>query len=66
MFFVDKPYVSEIFKITVRDNAIPVVGTDIAKKLDLYGGTKIISEDRAIEMVRELDTPPSILHLKIQ
>ena len=57
MFFVDKPYVSEIFKMTVRDNAIPVVGTDIAKELDLYIGTKIISEDRAIEMVRELDNP---------
>ena len=43
--------------MTVRDNAIPVVGTDIAKELDLYIGTKIISEDRAIEMVRELDNP---------
>ncbi len=57
MFFVDKPYVSDFFKMTVRDNAIPVVGTDIAKELDLYIGTKIISEDRAIEMVRELDNP---------
>jgi len=55
MFFVDKPYVSDFFKMTVRDNAIPVVGTDIAKKLGLYGGTKVISEDRAIEMARELD-----------
>jgi len=55
MFFVDKPYVSEFFKMTVRDNAIPVVGTDIAKKLGLYGGTKVISEDRAIEMARESD-----------
>ena len=41
--------------MTVRDNAIPVVGTDIAKKLGLYSGTKVISEDRAIEMARELD-----------
>jgi ATP-grasp domain len=55
MFFVDKPYVSDFFKMTVRDNAIPVVGTDIAKKLGLYSGTKVISEDRAIEMARELD-----------
>jgi len=55
MFFIDKPYVSEFFKITVRDNAIPVVGTDIAKKLGLYSGTKVISEDRAIEMARKLD-----------
>ncbi len=55
MFFVDKPYISEFFKKTVRDNAIPVVGTDIAKKSDLYSGTKVVSEDKAIEMVRELD-----------
>ena len=55
MFFVDKPYVSDFFKMTVRDNAIPVVGTDIAKELGLYSGTKVISEDRAIEMARELD-----------
>jgi len=53
MFFVDKPYVSDFFKVTVRDNAIPVVGTDIAKELDLYSGTKVISEDRAIEMAQE-------------
>ena len=57
MFFVDKPYVSDFFKMTVRDNAIPVVGTDIAKKLDLYSGTKIISENKAIEMARESDNP---------
>jgi len=57
MFFVDKPYVSDFFKMTVRDNAIPVVGTDIAKKLGLYSGTKVISENRAIEMVRESDNP---------
>jgi len=24
LFFVDKPYVSDFFKMTVRDNAIPV------------------------------------------
>jgi ATP-grasp domain-containing protein len=57
MFFVDKPYVSEFFKMTVRDNDIPVVGTDIAKKLGLYSGTKVISEERAIEMARESGNP---------
>ncbi|WP_287357923.1 ATP-grasp domain-containing protein, partial [Moorena sp. SIO3B2] len=57
MFFVDKPYVSEFLKRTVKDNGIPVVGTDIAKKLGLYSGTNLISEERAIEMVRELDNP---------
>ena len=57
MFFPDKPYVSEFFKMTVRDNDIPVVGTETAKKLGLYSGTKIISEDKAIEMVRKTDNP---------
>ncbi|NER03119.1 MAG: ATP-grasp domain-containing protein [Okeania sp. SIO3C4] len=57
MFFVDKPYVSEFFKATVRDNAIPVVGTDIAQKMSLYSGTNIITEERAIEIVKQLDNP---------
>ncbi len=52
MFFVDEPYVSEFFKKTVKDNAIPVVGTEAAKNLDLYPGTKFISEDEAIELAR--------------
>ena len=57
MFFVDKPYVSDFFKMTVRDNAIPVVGTDIATKLGLYSGTKVISEEKAIEIARESVNP---------
>ena len=52
MFFVDKPYISDFFKMTVKDNAIPVVNTDMAKKLGLYSGTKIISEEKAVEMAR--------------
>ena len=55
MFFVDKPYVSDFFKMTVRDNDIPVVGTDIAKELDLYQGTKIISQAEAVKMAQESD-----------
>jgi hypothetical protein len=57
MFFIDKPYVSDFFKKTVKDNAIPVVGTDIAKKLGLYSGTTVISEDKAIEMAKESGNP---------
>ncbi|MDH3360544.1 MAG: ATP-grasp domain-containing protein [Desulfobulbaceae bacterium] len=53
MFFVDKPYISDFFKQTVRDHDIPVVGTDIAQKLSLYDGTRIISEDEAIALARE-------------
>ena len=57
MFFVDEPYVSEFFKQTVRDNAIPVVGTAIARQLDLHAGTKVISEAQAVEMARATDNP---------
>lgn len=57
MFFVDEPYVSEFLKKTVKDNAIPVVGTEIAKNLGLYPGTKFISEDEAIELARAADFP---------
>lgn len=57
MFLVDKPYISDFFKMTVRDHAIPVVGTDSAQKLDLLRGTIIISEAQAIKMARELENP---------
>ena len=40
-------------KKTVRDNGIPVVGTDIALASNLLDGTKIISEEQAIAMARE-------------
>jgi len=55
LFFVDKPYVSDFFKMTVRDNDIPVVGTDIAKELDLYQGTIIVSEAEAVKIAQESD-----------
>jgi len=52
MFFVDKPYLSDLFKNTLRDNDLPVVLTESAKGLDLYPGTNTISEEAAIEMAR--------------
>ncbi len=55
MFFVDNPYISDFFKITVRDNNIPIVATDIAKQSGLLSGTNIISEESAIKMARESD-----------
>jgi hypothetical protein len=57
MFFVDEPYVSEFFKRTVKDNAIPVVGTETAKNLSLYPGTNFISENEAIEITQAADMP---------
>ncbi len=53
MFFVDKPFVSDFFKETVRDHAIPVVDTEISRTLSLYPGTKIISETEAIDTILE-------------
>lgn len=52
MFFVDKPYLSDFFKNTLKDNDLPVVLTESAKGLDLYPGTKTISEEAAIEMAQ--------------
>ena len=64
MFFADKPYISDFFKQTVRDNNIPVVGTEIAEKLGLYSGTKIISEEAAIEMARKSGDIENLHHIR--
>lgn len=53
MYFVEKPFISEFFKETVRDHGIPVVGTEISGELGLYPGTKIISEGDAIQCVKD-------------
>ncbi len=57
MFFADKPYVSEFFKTSVKDNGIPVVDTDAAKQMDLCDGTRRISEAEAVETIRKLTDP---------
>ena len=57
MFFADEPYISDFFKSTVKDNEIPVVDTDIIKELDLYSGTKVLSESRAIEIAGKSKNP---------
>ncbi len=53
MFFVDRPFISDFFKETVRDHGIPVVGTDISRELDLYPETKIITEAEAVSAVQD-------------
>jgi len=53
LFFVDKPFVSDFFKETVRDHGIPVVDTEISRELGLYPGTKTITETEAIKTVQE-------------
>jgi len=52
MFLIDKPYVSDFFKKTVKKYNIPVVDTDIARQSDLHRGTTLISEDEAIERAK--------------
>ncbi len=52
MFFADKPYISDFFRQTVKENQIPVVGTEISKTLNLHSETNIISEEQAIETAR--------------
>lgn len=56
MFFVDEPYISDLFRQTVRDNDIPVVNTQAAQKLALLPGTNLISEEQAVEKVRASDS----------
>lgn len=53
MFFVDEPYISSFLKRTLLDNAIPVVATDPAKKLELLPGTNWISEAQAVDLAHQ-------------
>lgn len=53
MFFIDKPYVSDFFKKTVKENNIPVVDTDGARQAGLHSGTTLISEKEAIETAKK-------------
>ena len=53
MFFVDKPFVSDFFKKTVLDHAIPVVDTEVSRSIGMYPGTKIITETEAICAIKD-------------
>ena len=57
MFFVDKPYVSEFVKNTLKENSLPVVGTTVAKSLELKDGTLFLSEDEAVAKARSWKDP---------
>ena len=57
MFFVDKPYVSDFFKKTVKDNNIPIIATDAAAELGLYPGTTMVSGSDAIEIMGKEENP---------
>jgi len=53
MFFLDKPYVSDFLKSTLKENSIPVVGTKILEEFHLLEGTNIISEQEAIDLAKK-------------
>ena len=53
MFLVEKPFVSDFFKQTVKDHGIPVVDTEISRTLGRYPGTRLLSEAEAINTVLE-------------
>jgi hypothetical protein len=57
MFFVDDPYVSDFFKKTVLENALPVVNTPGAQKYSFLPGTRLISEADAIQELRNDKAP---------
>jgi len=57
MFFVDDPYVSDFFKKTVLENALPVVNTPGAQKYSFLPGTNLISEADAIQALRKDKAP---------
>jgi len=48
MFFVDRPYVSDFFKTTVKEHGIPVVDTPAAREIGLLPGTRLIAEADAL------------------
>lgn len=55
MFFVDKPYISDFFKSTVKDNGIPVVRTRAAESFNLLSGTRLINEQEAVARAGDFD-----------
>lgn len=57
MYLVDKPFISDILKNTIKSYTIPVIGTEIAHQLDLCEGTKIINEEHAIASAQQQDNP---------
>jgi carbamoylphosphate synthase large subunit len=50
---VDKPYISDFFKETVREHAIPIVDTEISRQLGMLPGTNLLSEAEAIKSIEE-------------
>jgi len=60
MFLIDKPYVSDFLKETLKKYQIPVIKTKTAKELLPERGYSFISEEEAILLLKE--NPRPMLH----
>lgn len=52
MIFVDKPYISDFFRKTIKENGFPVVKTEIAEKLGFNNGLNMLDEEKAIQQAK--------------
>jgi len=52
MIFVDKPYISDLFRQTILDNSFPVVKTEMARELGFHDEPYFLDEDEAIKLAR--------------
>lgn len=52
MIFVDKPFVSDFLRETIRKNDFPVVKTKIAKELGFNNGPNMLDEEDVIQKVK--------------
>lgn len=50
MFLIDKPYVSDFLKNTIKDHSIPIVNTKESQQMSLFDGTNVISENIAVQI----------------
>jgi hypothetical protein len=55
MIFIDKPFVSDFLRKTIKKNGFPVVKTEIAKKLGFNNGLNILDEEKAIQQAKSSD-----------
>ncbi len=55
MFIIDKPYISDLFRETVRNHDIPVIATSAAMDMVLFDGTPLVGEEAAVQMALEND-----------
>lgn len=52
MIFLDKPFVSDFLRKTIKENGFPVVKTEISENLGFNNGLNILDEEKAIQQAR--------------